>query len=157
MVAGRGGAAASAATVTPVAPELERLRVTRSCSIPVSELEWRFTTSGGPGGQHANRSHTVAEVSFDVAASPSLGPRQRERLLARLGPVVRVRAGQERSQLRNRELALERLRSRLAEALSVQRTRLPSAPSPQAREARLRQKHRRGELKRSRSLPPEGD
>ncbi|HZU72127.1 MAG TPA: alternative ribosome rescue aminoacyl-tRNA hydrolase ArfB [Acidimicrobiales bacterium] len=131
------------------------LRVTRSCVIPAAELVWRFTTSGGPGGQHANRSHTVAEVSFDVAASQSLGPRQRERLLGRLGPVVRVRAGEERSQARNRQLALDRLRSRLAEALRVPRPRIASAPGPGAREARLREKHRRAELKRSRSAPPE--
>src|SRR5438093_10051070 len=95
------------------------LRVTRSLSVPADELEWRFTGSGGPGGQHANTSNTRVEVRFDVAQSPSLGPRQRARLLERLGPLVRVVASDERSQLRNRELARERLRAKLAEGLRV--------------------------------------
>ncbi len=64
----------------------DELRVTRSCAIPMAELEWRFTPSGGPGGQHANKANTRAEVVFDVANSPSLGPRQRDRLLTKLGP-----------------------------------------------------------------------
>src|SRR5215471_15929852 len=96
------------------------LRVTPSCSIPLAELEWRTSRSGGPGGQHANTSDTRVEVSFSVVEAPSLGPRQRSRLLARLGPIVRATASDTRSQSRNRELALERLRSRLAEALSVE-------------------------------------
>ncbi|HEY5172191.1 MAG TPA: aminoacyl-tRNA hydrolase, partial [Acidimicrobiia bacterium] len=98
------------------------LRITRSCAIASDELEWRFTASGGPGGQHANTSNTKVEVRFDVAASPSLGPRQRARLLERLGPVVRVTASERRSQHQNRELALERLQSRLASALHVDPT-----------------------------------
>src|SRR6516225_3463166 len=99
------------------------LRVTRSLSVPLSELSWRFSASGGPGGQHANTSNTRAEVRFDVATSPSLGPRQRARLLDRLGPEVRVVASDERSQARNRALALERLAFRLADALRVEPTR----------------------------------
>lgn len=130
------------------------LRVTRSCVIPLTELEWRFTASGGPGGQHANRSNTRAEVRFDVAASPSLLEVHRERMLERLGPVVRVVADDERSQLRNRELALERLRARLAEALRVERTRRPTAPSRGAKLRRLESKKRRSDIKRSRR-PPE--
>lgn len=126
------------------------VRVSRSCAIPLSELEWRFTPSGGPGGQHANRSNTRAELRFDVAGSPSLGPVQRARLLARFGPVVRVVADQERSQLRNRDLAVRRLRERLAEALRVQPTRRPTAPSLSARRGRVESKRRRGDLKRSR-------
>ena len=129
------------------------LRVTRSCSIPFSELEWRFSGSGGPGGQHANTANTRAEVRFDVRASPSLGPRQRARLLERLGPVVRVVASDERSQARNRQLAIERLRSRLAEALRVAKPRRPTAPSEAARERRLRAKHQRAEVKRGRGRP----
>ena len=97
------------------------LVVSRSCRIPLDELEWRFSSSGGPGGQHANTSNTRAEVRFDIANSPSLGPRQRARLLEKLGPVVRVVADDERSQLRNRELALQRLGDRLREALKVER------------------------------------
>lgn len=131
------------------------LRVTRSCAIPLAELEWRFTASGGPGGQHANRSNTRAEVRFDVAASPSLLEVHRERMLERLGPVVRVSADDERSQLRNRELALERLRARLAEALRVERTRRPTAPSRGAKLRRLESKKRRSDIKRLRRPPEE--
>jgi ribosome-associated protein len=133
------------------------LRVTRSCVIPLSELEWRFTTSGGPGGQHANRSHTRAEVRFDVEGSPSLLEIHRGRLLERLGPVVRVVADDERSQLRNRELALERLRGRLAEALRVERTRRPTAPTRASTQRRLEAKKRRSDVKRQRRLPPSAD
>jgi ribosome-associated protein len=133
-----------------VAPEL---RVTRTCRIPLDELEWRFTASGGPGGQHANTANTKAEVRFDVAGSPSLGPRQRARLLERLGPLVRVVASDERSQLRNRELALERLRFRLAEALRVDRERRPTAPSAAARKRRVESKRKRSDVKRLRRRP----
>src|SRR5213595_3340845 len=134
----------------------DRLRVTRTCRIPLDELEWRFTASGGPGGQHANTANTRVEVRFDVASSPSLGPRQRARLLERLGPLVRVVASDERSQVRNRELALERLRSRLAEALRVQRERRPTAPTRSSRERRLEDKRRRAERKRLRKPPANG-
>ena len=129
------------------------LRVTRTCVIPLDELEWRFSASGGPGGQHANTSNTRAEVRFDVRASPSLGPRQRARLLERLGPVVRVVASDERSQIRNRQLAIDRLRSRLAEGLRVAKPRRPTAPSKAARERRLSAKHRRADVKRRRARP----
>ena len=131
----------------------EELRISRTCRIPVEELHWSFSGSGGPGGQHANTANTRVELRFDVAASPSLGPRQRARLLERLGPVVRVVASDERSQLRNRQLALERLRSRLAEALKETRPRRPTAPSRGKREARLQAKHRRSEVKRHRARP----
>src|SRR6266567_7006954 len=102
--------------------ELGRLRVSRTCLIPLAELDWQFSASGGPGGQHANTSNTRAEVHFDIENSPSLGPRQRARLLDRLGPRIRVVASERRSQYQNRELALERLRSKLAEALHVNPT-----------------------------------
>ena len=133
----------------------EVLRVNGSCAIPPGELEWRFSPSGGPGGQHANRSSTRVEVRFDIESSPSLGPRQRDRLIARLGPVVRVVADDERSQVRNRALALERLRERLADALRVERPRRPTKPSRAAGERRLETKRRRSETKRSRSWRPE--
>jgi ribosome-associated protein len=107
---------------------MEMLRVTRSVAIPFDELEWRFTGSGGPGGQHANTSNTKVEVRFDVEHSPSLGPRQRARILERLGPTVRVSASERRSQFQNRELALERLRSRLADALHVNPSRVTTSP-----------------------------
>ena len=129
------------------------LRVTRTCVIPLDELEWRFTGSGGPGGQHANTANTRAEVRLDIASSRALGPRQRARLLERLGPSVRVVASDERSQARNRALALERLRSRLAEALRVPKSRHATRPSAGARERRLKSKQRRGEVKRLRQRP----
>ena len=126
------------------------LRVTRSLVLPLEELHWSFSPSGGPGGQHANKASTRAEVRFDVAGSPSLGPRQRARLLERLGPTVRAAAAEERSQHRNRELALERLRSRLAGALAVERPRVPTAPTAGARIRRLEAKRRQAARKRQR-------
>jgi ribosome-associated protein len=134
-----------------------RLRVSRSCSIGLDELEWRFSASGGPGGQHANTANTKVEVRFDIESSPSLGPRQRERLLERLGPVVRVVASDRRSQLQNRELALERLRTRLADALVVTTPRKATRPSRSAREARLDAKRRRSETKQARRRPRTDD
>lgn len=131
------------------------LRVTRSCAIPLDELEWRFSASGGPGGQHANTANTKVEVRFSVEDSPSLGPRQRARLLERLGPLVRVVASDQRSQARNRALALERLRSRLADGLRVDPVRRPTAPSRAATRARVDDKRRRGDLKRSRAWRPD--
>ena len=129
------------------------LRVSPTCVIPLDELEWRFSASGGPGGQHVNTSNTRAEVRFNVAGSPSLGPRQRQRLLDRLGPEVRVVASDERSQLRNRALALERLRSRLADALKIERPRRPTMPTKSSQRERLETKRRRSETKRRRGRP----
>ncbi len=126
------------------------LRVTPTCVIRMDEFDWRFSASGGPGGQHVNTANTRAEVRFDIAGSPSLGPRQRARLLERLGPELRVVASDERSQLRNRELALERLRSRLAEGLHVERPRRPTKPTKAAKEKRLEAKRHRSETKRRR-------
>lgn len=133
------------------------LRVSGSCAIRLEELEWRFSASGGPGGQHANTSNTRAEVRFDVAGSPSLGPRQRARLLERLGPEVRVVASDERSQARNRQLALERLAARLAEALKVQTPRRPTKPTRSSQRERVEDKRRRGEIKRGRATRPGPD
>ena len=129
------------------------LIVSRSCRIPLEELEWRFSASGGPGGQHANTANTRAEVRFDVAGSPSLGPGQRARLLERLGPVVRVVASDERSQARNRQLARERLAARLGEALRVDPPRVPTRPRKSASADRLAEKRRRSETKRLRARP----
>lgn len=126
------------------------LVVSRTCVIPLSELRWRFSRSGGPGGQHANTSDTRAEVIFDVERSPSLGPRQRDRLLAKLGPEVRVVASDERSQTRNRELALARLRERIAAALHVDRPRTATRPTRGSKERRLADKRRNAERKRDR-------
>jgi ribosome-associated protein len=129
------------------------LRVTRSCLIPPDELEWRFTGSGGPGGQHANTANTRVELVFDVEASEALGPRQRTRLLERLGPRVRVVVSERRSQSQNRELALDRLRERLAGALHVERPRVATRPSRSSKVARVESKRRRGQRKQTRRTP----
>ena len=126
------------------------LHVSRSLTIPVGELDVRFSPSGGPGGQHANRAHTRVEVRFDVAGSPSLGPRQRARLLEKLGDEVRVVCDDERSQHRNRTIALERLRARLEGTLRVEATP-PTRPSLGAKRRRLDAKKRRGDVKKGRS------
>ena len=127
--------------------------MTRTCRIPLGELQWRFSRSGGPGGQHANTADTRVELVFDVAGSPSLGPVQRARLLDRLGAEVRVVAADERSQARNRALALQRLRDRLAAGLHVERPRRPTRPTKAANERRLDAKRRRSDLKRLRRDP----
>jgi ribosome-associated protein len=131
----------------------EVLRVTRTLAIPVDELDVRASTSGGPGGQHANRSQTRIDVRFDVAGSPSLGPRQRARLLDRLGPVVRAGSADERSQARNRERALQRLAAKLAGALRVDAPRRPTTPGPAAEARRLDAKRRQSERKARRRRP----
>jgi ribosome-associated protein len=129
------------------------LRVTRSCAIPLDELEWRFTGSGGPGGQHANTSNTRVEVRFDIAASNALGPRQRARLLERFGPVVRASASDRRSQAQNRALAVDRLRARLADALHVERARVPTRPTKASQTRRVEQKRLQAARKRDRRRP----
>ena len=132
------------------------LRVTRTCRIPLSEVELRVSRSGGPGGQHANTSDTRVEAVFRVDESGALGPRQRDRLLERVGAVVTAVAADTRSQSRNRTLALERLRSKLAEGLHVTPARRPTRPSASATAERVEQKRRRSEVKRTRR-PPDPD
>jgi ribosome-associated protein len=129
------------------------LQVTRSCRIPIAALEWRASRSGGPGGQHANTADTRVEVVFRIDESDALGPRQRARLLDRLGPVVTAVAADTRSQARNRTLALERLRSKLAAGLHVAPPRRPTRPSASAAAERLEDKRRRGDVKRTRRPP----
>ena len=133
------------------------LRVTPTCRIGRDELRWQATRSGGPGGQHANTSDTRVEVRFDVATSPSLGPRQRARLLDRLGPVVRAAASDTRSQARNRDVATERLREQLAAALRVDPPRRPTRATRGSQRRRVEQKRRRGETKRTRGRPDTDD
>lgn len=125
----------------------------RRLVIPPAELEWRFSSSGGPGGQHANTANTRAELVFDVAGSAVLSSRQRGILLERLGPVVRVVVSDERSQARNRQIALERLSARLDEALRVERPRRPTVPTPASRERRLRAKQLQSARKQERRPP----
>lgn len=133
------------------------LRVNRSCAIALRELTWKFTASGGPGGQHANTANTKAELQFDIEESPSLGPRQRARLLEKLGPSVRVASSERRSQLQNRELALERLRTMLGEALAIERPRVATKPSRTAKVKRVESKRRHSEIKRGRQRPQSDD
>ena len=130
--------------------EEDALRVTASVLIPAHELTWTFGPSGGPGGQHANRAHTRAEVRFDAEASGSLSLYQRQRIIDRLGSVVIVSADDERSQLRNRRLALDRLRQKLAGALRVETPRRPTRPGRGAVERRLDAKRRQAARKRDR-------
>ena len=126
------------------------LRVSRSLAIPLHEISWRATTPGGPGGQHANRTASRVEVRFDVEHAASLRPRQRAVLLERLGPVVSATAGDERSQARNRQLALERLGGKLSAALRVPCRRRPTAPTAASRARRLEEKRRRSVTKQGR-------
>jgi ribosome-associated protein len=133
----------------------ESIRVTRSVAVPLAEIELRTSRSSGPGGQHAQKSETRVEAVFDVEASTALSEVQKRRVIAKVGPVVRAVAQDERSQLRNRELALERLTAALREALRVPRRRVPTRPSAASKERRLDEKRRRGTVKRLRRLPPE--
>jgi ribosome-associated protein len=115
-----------------------------------SEIAFRFSRSSGPGGQHAQKSSTRAEALFDVEGSAALTEAERRRVLEKLGPVVRAVAQDERSQLRNRELATERILEQLREATKVRRKRRPTKPSTAAKEQRLDEKRRRGQTKRLR-------
>lgn len=121
--------------------------------MPLAEVELRFSRSSGPGGQHANTSETRVEALFDVEASQALTTVQKRRVLARTGPVIRAVAQDERSQWRNRELAVERVADQLRQALRVERRRVPTKPSAAAREKRLESKRRRSEVKRLRRSP----
>jgi ribosome-associated protein len=134
----------------------ESIRVTRSVSIPRSEIELRFSRSSGPGGQHAQKTETRAEAIFDVAHSVGLTEAQKRRVIAKAGPVLRAVAQDERSQWRNRELAIERVVEALGDALKVERKRRPTKPSAAAKKRRLEQKRRRGETKRLRRPPGDG-
>jgi ribosome-associated protein len=135
--------------------ESESIRVTRSVVLPRSEIGLRTSRSSGPGGQHAQKSETRVEAVFDVEASGSLSDAQKRRVVAKAGPVLRAVAQDERSQLRNKELAVERVVAALREALRVPRHRVPTKPSAAARERRLEQKKRRSQTKRLRRAPPD--
>lgn len=132
----------------------EPLRLSEEIEIPAAEIVVRVSRSGGPGGQHANVTDSRVEVSFDIEGSPSLPEWARERLLERLGSRASAAAQDERSQLRNRELARERLAGRLRDALVRPAKRHPTRPSRAARERRLAEKRRAGERKSTRRPPP---
>jgi ribosome-associated protein len=131
----------------------ESIRVTRSVNLPADEIELRFSRSSGPGGQHAQRSETRVEALLDVEASNALSAAQKRRVVGRAGPVLRAVAQDERSQWRNRELAVERLVEALRNALKVERKRRSTAPTAASKERRLEQKRRRAEVKRLRRPP----
>src|SRR5580765_3464302 len=128
----------------------DSIRVTRSVVLPLAEVELQVSRSSGPGGQHAQKSETRVVAVFDVEASNALSDAQKRRVISRAGPVLRAVAQDERSQSRNRELALERLVAALREALRVERKRVPTKPTAAARERRLEQKKRRSKTKRLR-------
>ncbi|MBA2347851.1 MAG: aminoacyl-tRNA hydrolase [Solirubrobacterales bacterium] len=129
------------------------MRITGSVAVPLGEIVVRASRSSGPGGQHANVTASRIEVSFDVEASSALSRAQKERVRGRLGPVVRAVAQDGRSQQRNRELALERLRGRLASALHVQRARRATRPTKGSKVRRVEAKKRTGAVKRTRRRP----
>ncbi len=130
-----------------------RLRIDERLSIPLSEIALRTSRSSGPGGQHANVTASRVEASFDVLASASLSETQRARVLARAGERIVAVAQDERSQLRNRELALKRLAERLARALAVPRRRRATRPTAASRARRLQDKRRAGRRKLERRRP----
>jgi ribosome-associated protein len=141
--------------VSPAEEQPRRLRVNDRLTIPLSEVTLRTSRSSGPGGQHANVTASRVEAIFDVAASSSLSETQRRRLLARAGPRVVAVAQDERSQARNRELALQRLSERLAQALHVPRRRRPTRPTAASRTRRLEAKRRASSRKLQRRPPGE--
>lgn len=133
------------------------LVVTRSVRIPRRELQVSFSASGGPGGQHANKTATRVELRFDIENSVAFGAGQRQRVIERLGPEIRIVADDQRSQLRNRSLAEERLIERLQAALHIERPRRPTRPSKASQARRVASKQRRGDVKRQRQRPGSDD
>ena len=127
--------------------------MTRSVVLPLTEVELRFSRSSGPGGQHANTAETRVEAVLDVEASSALTAAQKRRVLAKAGPTLRAIAQDERSQWRNRELAVERLVEQLQKALKVERPRVATKPTKASRERRLESKQRRSATKKLRRPP----
>ncbi len=134
-----------------------RLRVDATCIIDADEIQWRFTTSGGPGGQHANKASTRVEATFPIGDSPSLTERQRSLLADRYGPVLTVVVDETRSQTRNRAIAMERIRQRLASGLHRDPPRRATKPSRAAKARRVDDKRRRASTKRNRARPATDD
>jgi len=135
----------------------DRLEIRSGVAIPLAEIELRTSRSSGPGGQHANVTASRVEAVFDVHASAALSAEQKARIASRLGPRATAAAQDTRSQLRNRELALERLAQRLGAALAVRRPRTATRPTATSRRRRLEGKRRRGEVKRGRQRPGRED
>jgi ribosome-associated protein len=141
--------------MVPALPAPERIRVTRSVLLPLSDIELRVSRSSGPGGQHAQKSSTRVEALFDVEGSDALTETQKRRVVGRVGPMIRAVAQDERSQLRNRELAIDRLVEKLREALAVPRRRVATKRPAGANERRLEGKRRRARTKALRRPPAE--
>jgi ribosome-associated protein len=137
------------------AMERDAIRVTRSVVLPLADVQLRFSRSSGPGGQHANTAETRVEAILDVETTSALTDAQKRRVVAKAGPTLRAVAQDERSQLRNRELAVERLVEQLRQALKVERRRVATRPTAAARERRLDSKKRRSQTKKLRR-PPDG-
>jgi len=141
----------------------QRLKITAALEVPLSELRLKFSRSGGPGGQHVNRSATRVELHFDVAGSPSLSDDQRRRVLSRLGTylskdgTLRLVCQSHRSQKQNRDEVLARFTALLRAALEPRRTRRPTRPTAASRERRLAAKRHRSRLKRLRRFRPDDD
>jgi ribosome-associated protein len=133
----------------------DAIRVTRSVTLPLAEIELRVSRSRGPGGQHANTAETRVEARLDVTGTSALSDVQRRRVLARAGPLLRAVAQDERSQARNRELAVERLVAKLRAALRVERRRVPTRPTAASQQRRLDEKRRRASAKKLRRPPGE--
>lgn len=135
------------------------VRVNRSLVIPEDEIRLEFTTSGGPGGQHANKSSTRAVLIWNVDASSALGPRQRTRVKGKLRHRIdssgnlRLSSDAYRSQLRNREAVRERLRTMVEDALRPEKKRIGTAPTRSSKENRLKSKRVRSQVKRARAKP----
>jgi ribosome-associated protein len=143
-------------------PDMGFLEVSPDLRVPLAELEFRASRSGGPGGQHVNTSSTRVEVTWDVAGSAALSGEQRQRLLARLASRldgrgrIRLVSSSTRSQLRNREDVTERLREVVAQALVVPKARKRTRTPRAAKAVRLENKRRRAATKRDRR-PPRGE
>lgn len=135
----------------------ESLRVRKGFSIPMSEITVRASRSSGPGGQHANVTASRIEASFRISESDSLNRNQRERLEKRFGDLVSAVSQDARSQSRNRELALERLAAKIAEAVTPPKARQKTRPTRASKERRLEGKRKRSEVKRARRRPDTGD
>lgn len=131
----------------------DRLVVTNSVRIPQYELLETFSASGGPGGQHANKAATRVELTLDITTSSAFNDSERQRVIDKLGEIVRVVADDERSQLRNRTLAAERMASKLRGALHVQRRRRATKPTRGSQRRRLQAKSERSEVKQQRRRP----
>lgn len=136
---------------------VDRLVVRPGLAIPVSALDERFSTSGGPGGQHANRARTRVELRLDLTSCPELSEHQRSVLVERFGPELKVVVDEERSQLRNRSIARERMAARLRNALVPQRTRTATRATRGSQRRRLDAKRQRGEVKQQRRRPSRDD